>query len=106
MKTITDTVKYLINDNTSTYDYLTEALFVIILLQREALISAAVYIITDNRGEYTFKTGKNVYIVNEIFPEKGKTLEERLVDLILYEIENGKGSGKKETGAEEPIPER
>lgn len=60
----------------------------------------------DNTGEYTFKIGKTAFTVNDIFPEKGKTLEERLVDLILYEIENGKGSGKKETGAEEPIPER
>ena len=106
MKTITDTVRYLINDNTSTYDYLTEALFVIILLQREALIFAAVYIITDNRGEYTFKTGKNVYIVNEIFPEKGKTLEQALADLILYEIDNGGISDEKKDKTEKENPKK
>ena len=105
MRKTTDTIRFLINDNTSTYDYLTEAIFVIIMIQGEAFISAMVYIIKDNSGEYTFKIGRTTYIVNEIFPEKGKTLEQALVDLILYEIDNGDGTDKKKDESEKETPE-
>lgn len=59
------------------------------------IFALMVELLNDNTGEYTFKIGKNTYIVNEIFPEKGKTFEQLLVDLILYEIDNGDGSKKK-----------
>ena len=51
-------------------------------------------------------TGKNVYIVNEIFPEKGKTLEQALADLILYEIDNGGISDKKKDKTEKENPKK
>ncbi|MBQ7699375.1 MAG: hypothetical protein IJT49_03410 [Clostridia bacterium] len=94
MKTITDTVKYLINDNTSTYDYVTEAIFIMIVLLREQR-QAAMYLLRDNTGEIAMKIGNTTYIINEIFAENGRTVSDALKHLIIYTIEKEENEEKR-----------
>ena len=95
MKTITDTVKYLINDNTSTYDYVTEAIFIMIVLLREQRQAAAMYLLRDNTGEIAMKIGNTTYIINEIFAENGRTVSDALKHLIVYTIEKEENEAKR-----------
>ena len=95
MKTITDTVKYLINDNTSVYDYVTEAIFIMIVLLREQRQAAAMYLLRDNTGEIAMKIGNTTYIINEIFAESGKTVSDALKHLIVYTIEKEENEAKR-----------
>ena len=95
MKTITDTVKYLINDNTSSYDFVTEAIFIMIVLLREQRQAAAMYLLRDNTGEIAMKIGNTTYIINEIFAENGRTVSDALKHLIVYTIEKEENEAKR-----------
>ena len=95
MNKISDTMRYLLKDNTSAYDYVTESILIIIVLLREQDQAAAMYLVKDNTGEVTLKIGNTTYIINEQFAENGRTVSDALKHLIVYTIEKEESEVKR-----------
>ena len=95
MSKISDTMRCLLNDNTSACDYVTEAILIIIVLLREQNKAATMYLFKDNTGEVTLKIGNTTYIINEQFAENGRTVSDALKHLIVYTIEKEAESKRK-----------
>ncbi len=95
MSKISDTMRSLISDNTSAYDYVTEAILIIIVLLREQDHAAVMYFVKDNTGEVMIKIGNTTYIINEQFAENGRTVSDALKRLIVYTIEKEESEEKR-----------
>ena len=53
-----------------------------------AVLASMVCLLKNNEGDYTYKLGKTVYIIKEVFAEKGKTIDQLIEDLIIYAVDN------------------
>ena len=53
-----------------------------------AFFATISHLVHNNEADYTYRIGKTVYIIKEVFAKKGKTIDQLIEDLIIYAVDN------------------